>query len=152
MIRVHLVADAARDQHDHTGDGHDRLDRRVLLLVLHLEAHALLVDAHLALDAGAALGLLQPQAALAIALHVGFPRQTRALGLVASPAFFRLARGTVRRLFGLTLGLGLRARGLLLLLDPVVLDPAQLAQRKQNRVLTWTLAAAHERGLTISVT
>src|SRR4051794_12148721 len=152
VIRVHLVADPGRDQHDHTGDGHDRLDRRVLLLVLHLEAHALLVDAHLALDAGAALGLLQPQATLALALFVGLASHTRALGLFPSPTLFRFAGGAIRRLFGLALCLGLRARGLLLLLDPVVLDPAQLAQRKQNRVLTWTLAAAHERGLTISVT
>ena len=53
--------------------------------MLHLEAHALLVDAHLALDAGAALGLLQPQAALALALLVGFPRETRALRLVTNP-------------------------------------------------------------------
>src|SRR3954471_5643832 len=82
----------------------------------------------------------------------GSGSHTRALGLFPSPTFFRFAGGAIRRLFGLALCLGLRARGLLLLLDPVVLDPAQLAQRKQNRVLTWTLAAAHERGLTISVT
>ena len=79
-------------------------------------------------------------------------RETRALRLVTNPTLFGLAGGAVRRLFGLALGLGLRAGGLLLLLDPVVLDSAQLAQRKQDRVLTWTLAAAHGRGLTISVT
>ena len=71
--------------------------------MLHLEAHALLVDAHLALDAGAALGLLQAQAALTLALLVGFPRETRALGLVTNPTLFCLAGGAVRRFFGLAL-------------------------------------------------
>src|SRR4029079_5659300 len=65
---------------------------------------------------------------------------------------FSLAGAPIGVLAGLALRLSLGAGGILLFLDPVILDPSQLSQRKQDRVLTWTLAAAHRRGLTISVT
>jgi hypothetical protein len=149
---MHLVPDAAADQDQHAGDAEDRLDGRVLLAVLDLEAHPLLVDPHLALDAGAPLGLLQAHLVIALALFLRLVSRPDAVLLVADPLLLRLAGAPFRVLSGLPLGLRLGAGGLLLLLDPVVLDPSQLAQRKQDRVLTWTLAAAHGRGLTISVT
>ena len=116
-----------------------RLHWRVLRPVLGVQAHALLVDANLAFDAGAALGLLQPHGVLALAGLFLFPGR-------GGPVPLRRAACAPRRLGRRALllpsrrvGLGAGAGLVLLLLDPVVLDPAQLPQRKQNRVcLTWT--------------
>ena len=58
VLRVHLVAQATADHAPARRDADDRLHRRVLRPMLASEAHALLVDAHLAFDTGAALGLL----------------------------------------------------------------------------------------------
>ncbi|HEY5450793.1 MAG TPA: hypothetical protein VIQ54_18695 [Polyangia bacterium] len=120
--------------------------------MLHLEAHALLVDAHLAFDTGAALGLLQAKVVLPRSLFRVFLRTTGLIDLILPPALLRLAGGALGGLPRLALGFRLGAGSILLLLDAIVFDPSQLAQRKQDRVLTWTLTATHGRGLTIPVT
>src|SRR6187549_316117 len=80
---------SACDQDEHAGDTDHGLDGRVLLLVLDLEAHALLVDPHLAFDAGAALCLLQSQVAFAFPVLLRFAGLTRAFGLVTNATIFR---------------------------------------------------------------
>ncbi|HMF42859.1 MAG TPA: hypothetical protein VKQ32_19440 [Polyangia bacterium] len=94
--------------------------------MLDLEAHPLLVDPHLALDAGTTLGLLQPHVIVALPLLVRFLRHPSAVLLVADPLLFGLAGGAVGRFPRLAFRLGLGAGGLLLFLDAVVFDPSQL--------------------------
>jgi len=67
---------------------------------------------------------------VAVPLLLGLAGHPGAVLFVTLPLFLCLAGAAVRFLAGLPLGLGLRARGILLFLDPVVLDPSQLAQRK----------------------
>ena len=122
------------------------LDGRAGLAGLHLQAHALVLQAHLALDAGAALRLCQPELLVPIPLHALlfgcadpiFLLALLALDLIAGAAFLLLA--------GAALGLQPDALIVVLAADAVVLHPPQLPQGEEGGVLL-TLLLGHERSL-----
>ena len=136
MLRVHLVAEAPADGDQDDGHGDHRLDRRAARLGVHLEAHPLLVDAHLSFDARPALGLLQAHLIFARPRLVLLLGATNPFGLFALAALLRLAGGALGRLLGGPLRLPASGKLVLLQPDAIVLDPTQLLQRKQNRILT----------------
>ena len=112
--------------------------------MLGVQAHTLLVDADLALDTGAALGLLQAQGVLALAGLLLLLRAADACLVLHAPALLGVPRGAIGCFFRSAVSLGTGADFVLFLLDAIVLDPAQLPQRKQNRVcLTWTFGHGH---------
>ena len=94
------------------------------------------MQAHLALDARAALGLLKAHLLLAHAGHLLVLDAADAILFLADAALFRLADGALggglRGALGVDAGLGV----FLLLLDAPVLDVAELFQRKEDGVLT----------------
>src|SRR5262249_37814768 len=134
---VHPPADDGGDQHDHAGhadhglDGRPGLDAR-----LSIEAHPLFLEPDLALDAGAALRLLQANLLLADLRFLRLLDAPDAILFVAAGALDGLALGALGGFPGGALGVGALTSVVLLFLDSVVLDPSQLPKRKQNRILT----------------
>jgi hypothetical protein len=104
--------------------------------VLDLEAHPLFLEPGLGLHAGAALGLLEAELALALVRELVFLDLPYAIFFIATAPLDLLARAAFRVLaraaLGLDPGLGFR----LFLSNPVVLDPTELFQGEQDGVLT----------------
>ena len=136
MLLVHLVAEPAGDRDEHQRRTQDRLDRRILGAGLHLEPHPLLLELHVGLDAGAPLGLFQPELLFAQPRLLLFFGAAEPLFLGTADAFFFFARGALGRFPGGPLGFAPRRQLVLLALNAIVLEPTQLLQRKKDGILT----------------
>src|SRR4051794_10814906 len=142
MLRIHLPGADAADEDQHGRYARHRLHRRMLGALLNLQTHALFLQTHFAFHAMAPLGLLQPKHLLALASFLlGLDATDLCFGLAPTALLFLADRPLGGFLRG-ALGVGLGAALFVFLADPIVLDPAQLLERKQDRILT-TLVHEH---------
>src|SRR5690606_9175840 len=129
-------AEQSDGQHKHAGDRDER-GRALLLRLhradLHLLREALLLERRLCLDSRAPLRLLDPKPLLALTTLRLLARLPLRFLDGAAASFLLLASTALRLLLGAdTLFLGAALR-LHLLVDPLLLNLAQLAEREENR-------------------
>jgi hypothetical protein len=104
--------------------------------MLHLDADALLLQAHLGVDARAPLRLLQADLLLALSVDLVLLGALDLVLFLLAPSLDLLARASLGVLARLALGLEPRSGLCLFLAKSVVLDPAKLLEREEDRVLT----------------
>ena len=116
------------------------------LRALHLQAHALLLQAHLALDPHTPFRFGQAKLLVAIALGPHLVGEADLLLLFALLPLGLLAHATFLVLAGTALGFQPDATFILFAADAIVLHPPQLPQGEEGRVLL-TLLLGHRRFL-----